>query len=334
MALSVMRPITGDKKQDWDRSVQVYGFCEIARDHNKSPETERSFRDWAVKRGMVCVEGERMVAFDPKSFNPKDSLDRGKYGFLARYFRPRESIFFQRDLESAFGIRSMFVRNAVQTYWVAQGIVHENGGQVQVNRDLLRLMGFTYIELMQALDGVVRKSYLEDIPNGHKLIDPALCYEYGHYLVNFDIMRERFFDSAFLLQQAGQPLPLTELGRVMGVDDMEDLRKILREAKKRFDLNIEVSENHVMFGPPSEASISALIGKERNTKTKLAETEGHLKDRLKTIKDLLDRYSVREAKILNEMESLREEGRLVYVKGKVVSAIQQQIDGKEGKVVR
>jgi len=34
-------------------------------------------------------------------------------------------------------------------------------------------MGFTYIELMQALDGVVKKQYLEAVPNGHRLADPG-----------------------------------------------------------------------------------------------------------------------------------------------------------------
>ncbi len=331
MALSIAWPVTGEKKPDWERMVQFYGYCEVVPDRNKPQQVERTFREWAVKRGLACVEGENFVAFDPKSFNPKDTLDRGKFGFLARYFRPREHVTFQRDLQTAFNMRSMHVLSALQSYWTAQGIVQDAGGRIQANRDLLRLMGFGYLELMQALDGVVKKSYLEEIPNGHKLIDPVFGVEYGQYIVNFDIMRERFFDSAFLLQQAGQPMPLSELGRVMGVEDVEDLRKILREAKKRYDLNIEVSDDHVMFGPPSENSINALITKERNTKTKLSETEGHLKDRLKTIKDLVDRYTVREAKILNEMEQYREEGRLVYVKGKVVSAVQQHINQAEGR---
>ncbi len=332
MALMMGQSAATQTRHDWERSVQLSGFCEVPKDGQKT-EAAGVFREWAKQRGYVCVDDERMVALDPKRFDPRDSLDRGKFGFLARYFRPREAIVFQRDLEHAFGIRSISGRNAIKSFWVSQGII-QGGSDVQADRNLLRLMGFTYLELMDALDGVVKKTYLQEIPNGHKLIDPGLCYEYGHYLVNFDIMKERFFDSAFLLQQAGQPLPLNELGRVMGVDDMEDLRKILREAKKRYDLNIEVSDAHVMFGPPTESSIQGLITKEKNTKTRLSETENQLRGRLKTIKELSDRYGTREAKILNEIENLKEEGRLVYVKSKVVAAVQKQIETTDGRVAR
>ena len=326
MAISVAWPIVGERKPEWERMVQFYGYCEVAKDRSKPGQLEKAFKDWAMKRGLVCVEGENMVAFDPKGFNPKDTLDRSKFGFLARYFRPRDHSSFQRDLETAFNVRSIHVLGAIQSYWMAEGIVQDAGGRVQADRHMLRLMGFTYLELMQALDGVVKKEYLEEIPNGHKLIDPVFGVEYGHYIVNFDIMKERFFDSQFYLQVAGQPVPFAELGRLMGIDDHEDLRKILREAKKRYDLNIEVSEDHVMFGPPSEGSVHALIGKERAQKQKLQETEGTLKDRLKTIRELLDRYTVREAKILNEIETLKDEGRMVYLKGKIVSTVQQRID--------
>ena len=92
-----------------------------------------------------------------------------------------------------------------------------------------------------------------------------------------------------------------------------------------FDLNTEISGEHVMFGPPNQASVEALIRKERGHKEKLQESDGQLRERLKTIKELLDRYTAREAKILNEIESLREEGRLVWLKAKVVSIVEEQI---------
>ena len=43
------------------------------------------------------VEGERMAAFDPKAFNPKDVMDRTKYGFLARYFEKLRYRFGPRE---------------------------------------------------------------------------------------------------------------------------------------------------------------------------------------------------------------------------------------------
>jgi hypothetical protein len=327
MALSIAWPVSGEKRTDWERMVQFYGFCEVLPDRSKPNQVEKAFKDWAMKRRLAYVEGQNMVAFDPKAFNPKDSLDRAKFAFLARYFRPRETVVFQRDLETAFNIRSMYVLDAIQSYWMTEGVVHDAGGRVQADRDLLRLMGFTYIELMQALDGVVKKQYLDAIPNGHRLADPVFGVEFGQYIVNFDILKERFFDGEFVLQAAGQPIPFGEISRQTGIENIEDLRNILREAKKRYDLNIEVSDDHVMFGPPSKSAVESLIARERQHKERLTETEGQLKERSKTIRDLLDRYTVREAKIMNEIESLKEEGRMVYVKSKVVDAVQGRLGG-------
>jgi len=332
MALSIAWPIMGEKKSDWERMVQFYGFCEVLPDHSRPQQVERSFREWALKRRLAVVEGENLVAFEPKAFNPKDSLDRTKYWFLARFFRPRDRIDFQRDLETAFNVRSMYVLEAIQSYWLTEGIVHEVDGLIQGDRDLLRLMGFTYLDLMQALDGVVRREYLEDVPNGHKLIDSVFGDDYGEYIINFDIVKERFFEGEFVLQAAGQPISFNDLQRQMGIDDYNDLRKILREAKRRYDLNIEVSEDHVMFGPPSLDAVEGLMNKERAHKEQLTATEGQLKERLKTIKELLERYTVREAKILNEIETLREEGRMVWVKSKIVVAVHQRIDDNARKV--
>jgi hypothetical protein len=223
----------------------------------------------------------------------------------------------------------MYVLEAIQSYWLHEGIVKDNGGMMQAERDLLRLMGFSYVEVMQALDGVVKKEYLDSVANGYKLVDPVFGQEFGQYIVNFEILKERFFDGEFMIQAAGQPIPLAELGKQMGVDNVDDLRAIMKEAKKRYDLNIEVSEDHVMFGPPSTSAVEHLIARERAHKDKLGETEVQLKERQKTIKDLLDRYNIREAKILNEIENLREEGRMVYVKGKIVSAVHGRIgDGR------
>ncbi|MBF8299138.1 MAG: hypothetical protein HW397_187 [Dehalococcoidia bacterium] len=330
MALSIAWPISGEKRTDWERMIQFYGFCEVLPDRSKPQQVEKAFKDWAMKRHLAYVEGQNMVAFDPKAFNPKDSLDRGKFAFIARYFRPRETMVFQRDLETAFNIRSMYVLDAIQSYWLTEGVVHDVGGRIQADRDLLRLMGFTYIELMQALDGVVKKQYLEAVPNGHRLADPVFGVEFGQYIVNFDILKERFFDGEFVLQAAGQPIPFVELSRQTGIENVEDLRNILREAKKRYDLNIEVSDDHVMFGPPSKSAVEALIARERTHKDRLSETEGQLKERSKTIRDLVDRYTVREAKIMNEIESLRDEGKMVYVKSKVVDAVQSKI-GENGR---
>lgn len=326
MALSIAWPILGEKRTDWERMVQFNGFCEVLPDRGKPQQVEKAFKEWAMKRRLAFVEGTNVVAFDPKAFNPKDSLDRAKFSFLARYFRPRETNVFQRDLETAFNTRSMYVLEAIQSYWLNEGIVHDSGGRIQADRDLLRLMGFTYIELIQALDGVVKRQYLDAVPNGHRLVGGEFGEEYGQYIVNFDILKERFFDGAFVMQAAGQPIPFSELGRQMDIDDMGDLKNILKEAKKRFDLNIEVSDDHVMFGPPSKAAVEARITKERTHKDKLSETEGQLKERSKTIRDLVDRYTVREAKIMNEIESLKDEGRMVYVKSKVVDAVQNRLN--------
>jgi hypothetical protein len=196
---------------------------------------------------------------------------------------------------------------------------------IEADKEVLRLMGFSYLELVQALDGVVKRSFLADVTSGSSLLDPIFGVEFGNYLVNFDILKERFFDADFLLHSAGEPVHVSELGRQMGVEEIDDLRDILQEAKSRFDLNIEISSDHVMFGPPSQKSIEAIMGRERETKTKLEQSEEQLKERLKTIKELLDRYNSREAKILNECESLREEGRLIWIKAKVVATAVQHI---------
>ncbi|MBF8299301.1 MAG: hypothetical protein HW397_350, partial [Dehalococcoidia bacterium] len=140
----------------------------------------------------------------------------------------------------------------------------------------------------------------------------------------------RYFEGEFIIQVAGQPISLVELGEDMGVENVDDLRTILREAKKRFDLNIQISDDHVMFGPPTQGAVASLSDREKTHKSKLAETETLLRERSKTIKELLDRYSAREAKIMNEIESLRDEGRMVYVKGKVVDAVAQRLEGKKG----
>ena len=326
MALATAWPVAAEKKSDWERTIQFYGYCEVLPDRTKPQQAERSFTDWALKRGLACVQGENLVAFDPKLFNPKASFDRQRFGFLARYFRPRELTVLRLDMETAFSLRSLYVLEALKSYWMTEGVLRDNNGYVEVDRELLRLMGFSYLELMQALDGVVKKEYLNGILNGHKLVDATFTVEYSQYVVNFDILKERFLDGEFLIHAAGQPILLGEMGRQMGIESVDDLLPILKEAKRRYDLNIELSEEHVMFGPPSEASIEALIARERSHKERLQQTEVQLKDRFKTIKELLDRYTAREAKILNEIESLREEGRLVWLKAKVVATLDGQIN--------
>ena len=327
MALLNTWPAAAEHKADWERTIQFYGLCEVLPDRAHPGMVEKAFRDWAVRRRLVVVEGENLVAFDPKAFNPKDSLDRAKFGFLLRYLKPRTATQFRRDLETAFNIRSMYVLEAIKSYWLTEGIVYENGGSIEADREVLRLMGFSAAELINAMDGVVKREYLADVANGKALLDPSRATQMGNYVVSYEVLKERFFDAEFLIHAAGQPIALSQLGEQMGVDSLEDLREILRESKKRFDLNIEVTDDHVMFGPPSQKSIDSLITREKGTRSKLETTEVQLKDRLKTVKELLDRYNSREAKILNEAESLREEGRLLWIKSKIVAAASKQING-------
>ena len=328
MAFITAWPVNGERKGDWDRMVQYYGLCEVLPDRSRPEQTEKTFRDWAYKKRLAFVEGENMVAFDPKTYNPKDSLDRGRFGFLLRYIRPREFSAFKRDVEEHLNIRSMYVLDAIKGYWLREGVIHDVGGRISADRELLRLMGFSYLELVNALDGVVKREYLSDVINGQALLDPVFGSEFGHYFVNFDILKERFFEAEFLLHAAGHPISLDQLGQQMGVDDLDDLQAILREAKSRFDVNIEVTDSHVMFGAPSQKSIEGLIQRERNNRKRLDESEDQLKERLKTVKDLLDRYNAREAKILNEVEQNREEGRVVWIKAKVVDAALGHIEGE------
>lgn len=328
MAINLAWPVSGERKADWDRMIQYYGLCEVVPDKSKPASTEKAFRDWAAKRRLAFVEGENMVAFDPKAFNPKDSLDRSRFGFLLRYIRPRDQATFRRDLETAFNIRSVYVLDAIKNYWTVEGIVHDADSKVGADRDLLRLMGFTYVDLIQALDGVVKKEYLAEVASGPQLLDPAFAVEMGNYLVNFELMKERFFDADFLVHAAGQPVPLYKLGAQMGIDDIDELRHILREARKRFDLNIELSDEHVMFGAPSAKSLEDLISREKSNKQKLEQTEQQLRDRQKTVKELLDRYTARETKILNEAETFKEEGRLVWIKAKMVRATLEHLGNK------
>ncbi len=330
MAISLAWPVSGERRADWERMIQYHGLCEVLPDRTKPGAVEKAFRDWALKHRLAFVEGENLVAFDAKAFNPKDSLDRAKFGFLLRYIRPRDYAIFRRDLETAFHLRSMYVVDALKNYWVTEGVITESGGKVMANHDLLRLIGFTYIDLMQALDGVVKKEYLAEIVNGLTTISPTFGEDVGSYVVNFDLLKERYFDAEFLLHAAGQPVPLRTLGQQMGMDDIEDVKMLLKEAKKRYDLNIEISNDHVMCGPPSQKSIEGLITREKNTKSRLEQTESQLRDRLKTIKDLLDRYNSREAKILNECEHLKEEGKMVWIKAKVTRAAVDQIANKRG----
>ncbi len=328
MAVAQAWPVSAEKKSDWERMVDIYGYCEVVPDRTKSPEQMgKNFREWAIKRRLACIEGDNLVALEPRRFNPKDSLDRGRFGFLARYFRNRDAHTFERDLETAFNIHSVQVIEAVRSYWAKENVIRELNGQVSASHELLRLMGFNYLDLLQALDGVVRKEYVAEISGGEKLLDPTFGQEFGHYLVNFDIVKDRFFDAQFVLQAAGQPIPLKDIGNLMGVEDMNDLKSILKEARRKYDLDIQLNEDHVMFGPPSQASVEALVAKQRATKDRLNHTETQLKERSKTIKDLLDRYSTRETKILNEVETFKEEGRLLWIKSKIAKAIKDKIDG-------
>ena len=326
MALISAWPVSSERRGDWERMIQMYGFCEVTPDRTKPAQTEKAFREWAMKRRLACVHAENLVAFDPKAFNPKDTLDRSKFGFLLRYIRPRDYTSFRRDLETAFNVRSVYVLDAIKSYWMTEGVIHDVGGKIVTDGDLLRLIGFTYLDLMQALDGVVKREYLAQVSNGHNLIDPVFAVEVGSYLVNYEILKERFFDAEFLIHAAGQPIAMDRLADQMGIDNREDMKTILRESKKRFELNVEITEDHVMFGPPTQGSIDALISRERGNKQKMEQSESALKERLKTVKDLLDRYNSREAKILNECETLKEEGRVIWSKNKIVNAVINHIN--------
>ena len=316
----------GDHSKEWEHAVAAHGYCEAVPDRSK-PHQDDSFRQWAAKHHLAMVDAGCPVAFDPKQFNPKDTLDRSRFSFMVKYFRPRASGKFQRDLAQGFGISSMYVIEALTSYWTRERIISVGRDRVQVDPDILRLMGFTAPEVMDALDGIVKKEYLAGMTGGYKRMGPD-AEEYGQYMVNYALVKERYFEGEFIVQVAGQPISLAELGEDMGVENIDDLRTILREAKKRFDLNIQVSDSHVMFGAPTKAAVDHLSDREKTHKQKLAETETMLRERSKTIKDLLDRYSAREAKIMNEIEGLRDEGRMVYVKGKVVDAVAKQLEGK------
>ncbi len=331
MAGNQVWTVSAEKKSDWERMVDMYGYCEVVPDMTKAPEQMgKNLRDWALKRRLACIEGDNLVVLDPRRYNPKDSLDRGRFGFLARYFRARDIHTFERDIETTFNIHSVQVIEAIRSYWAKENVTREMNNQVSASHELLRLMGFSSLDLLQALDGVVKKEYLAEISGGEKLLDPTFGQEFGHYLVNFDIVKDRFFDAQFVLQAAGQPIPLKDIGSLMGVEDMNDLKSILKEARRKYDLDIQVNEDHVMFGAPSQASVDALIAKQRATKDRLSHTETQLKDRSKTIKDLLGRYSTRETKILNEVETFKEEGRLLWIKSKIAKAIKDKIDGVRG----
>lgn len=325
MAIMATWPINGVRTADWDRMVHYYGMCEVLPDRTHPGQVERAFKEWALKRRLAVVEGENHVAFDPKAFNPKDTLDRAKFGFLLRYLRPREEAALRRDMETAFGVRSMYVMDAIKNYWETEGVVRSSGNKVEVDQELVRLMGFGARETIMALDGVVAKDLLAKVVGGPSLITQSKGAEYGRYVVDFDVLKERFFDAEFLLNAAGKPIPMAELAEQMGVAEGEDLIAILKDAKKNFGLNIEITDNHVMFGPPSARAIDSLINREKQNKQKMEETEMQLKARLKTVKDLLDRYNAREAKIMNETEQFREEGRMLWIKSKIVNAAAQHI---------
>lgn len=320
--------IVGNGRIAWERALETSGYCEAELDPLRPAKSAEAFKDWAAKRHLVCVPGQRYVGIDPKLFNPKDCLDRSRFGFLARYYRPREATELEKDLQLAFGIRSACVHAAILSYWTAEGVVHDMGGKIEGDRDLLHVMGFGYSELVRALDGVVRKELIQGGAHAGKPLGLGSATEYGHYLVDMDILKQRMFDSRFLLETRGRPVPLAEIGAIMGVDDVDDLRHILVDAKKRYDLNIEVSEGHVMFGAPSEDGLKSLADRERDHKAQLKEAETALHGRLQTINQLLNRYSSREAQILNETEALKEEGRLLFLKTRIVSAVRQRIEGQ------
>jgi len=329
MSLPNILSIPGDHKQhEWDRMVVGQGYVEALSDRTKSVQ-EDTFRQWANKRRLALVDGPNPVAFDPKRYNPKDTLDRSRFAFMVKYFRPRSIGGFQRDAANAFSIQSMYVIEALKNYWTRERIIVEGRERVQADPDMLRLLGYTFTEVMDALGGIVKKEYLSGMISGYRRL-ASDAEEYGQYLVNFSLLKERYFEGEFIVQVAGQPISLQELGEDMGVDSVDDLRTILREAKKRYDLNIQVSENHVMFGAPTQSAVDHLSDRERTHKAKLAETETLLRDRQRTLKELLDRYTVREAKIMNEIETFKDEGRMMYVKGKVLDAVASKLDGKKG----
>ena len=325
MAVLTTWPINGIRTTDWDRMVQHSGLCEVVPDRAHPGQVERAFKDWSGKRRLAVVEGENLIALDPKGFNPKESLDRARFGFLLRYLRPREVATFRRDVEQVHGIRSMGVLDALKSYWTSEGVIRETAGKIEVDPEIVRLMGFGAREVMQALDGAVSKELLVKTVNGPSVITQSQGTEFGRYVVDFELLKERFFDSSFLLHASGQPVPLEELAEEMGIENGEDLVAILREAKKTYGVNIEITDRHVLFGAPSQRAIDGLIEREKKNRQKMDETEGQLRDRLKTVKDLLDRYNAREAKIMNETEQFREEGRMLWIKAKIVSAAAQHI---------
>ena len=154
MAFITAWPVNGERKGDWDRMVQYYGLCEVLPDRSRPEQTEKTFRDWAYKKRLAFVEGENMVAFDPKTYNPKDSLDRGRFGFLLRYIPPAGVLRVQA------GCRRAPQHPFDVTYWTrsratgcAKASSMTSAAASRRTRELLRLMGFSYLELVNALDG-------------------------------------------------------------------------------------------------------------------------------------------------------------------------------------
>jgi hypothetical protein len=330
MTTALVHPATPavSNRADWERSIQVYGVCEATRDPMKPGASEKAFTTWAMKRRLPVVEGEHLVALDPKAFNPKDSLDRGRFAFLLRYARPRPETDLIADISAALAIRSQHLAHALKSYWLSAGVISSSNGMIIADPELLRLMGFTFRDLCHALDGIVQKQYLSIVTVRLEAVGAAV--QMGGYVVDFDLVKERFFDAAFLLNAAGKPVPLSQLGAQMGVDQVDDVRAILREARKRFDLNVELNDTHAMFGPPSQQAVEALIGREREQKRQIEQTEKVLQERLRTITSMVDHYNRREAQILNENESLRDEGRTLWIKAKMVSAAKDQMAPKRG----
>ena len=315
-------------RADWERSLQIYGLCEATRDPSKPGQAEKQFAQWAMKRRLPVVEGERLVAFDSKAFNPKDSLNKERFGFLLRYARPRSESDFVRDVTVTLAVRSPYIAQAIKMYWTEERVLSSVSGNVQADHEMLRLMGFSYHDLCLALDGVVRTDYLALVSGKLEGVNNAM--QLGSYIVDFDTVKERFFDAAFLLNAAGQPVPLSQIGAQMGVDHIEDVRVILREARQRFNLNVEVNDTHAMFGAPSQQAMDALIVREKNNKKQLEQTETVLRDRLKTITGMIGHYNKRETQILNENETLRDEGRTLWIKAKMVTGATAQMTNKRG----
>lgn len=311
------------KEREWEERVKLEGYVIEGEDADR-------LKRWAKEKGYIFPVSDdgktyEKVVFDPNWFDPRETLDKKKFGFLVNYISPGDKSFIKRDIKMEFNISNSYLMDGVYEVWKNEGIIKEQNGWISANADILEKLGFTTDEVIEGNRGIIKIDTLKRIIGKNDLSSEIGGKEViRDYLINFEVFREYINPIALAEIKArigDRPIEISEFGKWLFIEDKEAIKEVLSKAKEKYGLNIKISGEHVIIGEITESMIEREVESNEKKLNDIGSERKKIEKEKKKVMENIKGYENEETENKNIIETLYENGSNVFAKRKALDEI-------------